>query len=141
MNTYYASFYNDDFYGSEVSLGDILPILLICVLVAAVVAIFVVICKKAKNAPNVPLTDGEEIVLERSMFFNWFRITVTNKRVLYKGIFWRRTSLPLNRISATGTGIFGFLHIGSSAGHIMMIFFRHYREVYETIGALLNNVQ
>jgi len=45
MNTYYASFYNDDFYGSEVSLGDILPILLICVLVAAVVAIFVVICK------------------------------------------------------------------------------------------------
>ena len=75
------------------------------------------------------------------MFFNWFRITVTNKRVLYKGIFWRRMSLPLNRISATGTGIFGFLHIGSSAAHIMMIFFRHYREVYETIGALLNNVE
>ena len=42
MNTYYASFYNDDFYGSDVSLGDILPILLICVLVAAVVAILII---------------------------------------------------------------------------------------------------
>ena len=145
MNTYYASyyydnFYNDDFYSSNFDIGDILPILLICVLVAAVVAILVVICKKAKKAPNAPLADGEEIVLERSMFFNWFRITVTNKRVLYKGIFWRRMTLPLNRISALDIGIFRFLHIGSSAGHIFMVLFRHYREVYETIGTLLSQV-
>ena len=92
-------------------------------------------------AVSIPTGEGEKVVLERGMFFNLFRITVTTKRVLYKGIFWRRMSLPLNRISATGTGIFGFLHIGSSAGHIFMVLFRHYREVYETIGALLSQVQ
>ena len=97
----------------------------------------------ASTAPvAIPAPSAEEqVVLERSMFFNWFKITVTTKRVMYKGIFWRRMNLPLNRISAVGTGIFGFLHIGSSAGHIMMIFFRHYREVYETIGTLLAQVE
>ena len=69
------------------------------------------------------------------------QLTVTTKRVIYKGIFWRRMNLPLNRISAVDTAIFGTLHVGSSAGHIIMGFFRHYREVYDTINALLAQME
>ena len=91
-------------------------------------------------APAVQ-SNTEQVVLERTMFFNLLKITVTNKRVMYKGIFWRRVNLPLNRISAVDTAIFCSLHIGSSAGSIRMSLFRHYREVYETISALLNEVK
>ena len=93
------------------------------------------------STTSAPEGTGERIVLTRGMFFNLFRITVTTKRVIYKGIFWRRMNMPLKHISAVDTAIFGTLHVGSSAGHIIMGFFRHYREVYDTINALLAQME
>ena len=123
-----------------------------CLAVANVVMVIIYAARKSKKknpveaiapaAIAVPSPSAEEqVILERGMFFNWFRITVTNKRVMYKGIFWRRMNLPLNRITATSTGIFCYLSVGSSAGRIHMIFFRHYREVYDTINTLLNGLE
>ena len=95
----------------------------------------------ANSTVTIPMGESEQVLLERTMLFNLLKITVTNKRVMYKGILWKRVNLPLNRISAVGTSIFCSLHIGSSAGRIHMIFFGRYREVYEVISALLNNVE
>lgn len=100
-----------------------------------------VLPQPAPPQSTILIPADEQIALSRDHFFHLITITITNKRVMYKGILWKRVNLPLNRISAVGTSIFCSLHIGSSAGRIHMMFFGHYREVYETISTLLNNVE
>lgn len=71
-------------------------------------------------------------------------LTVTTKRVYLKAPLACRVNLPLNRISAVGTGLFHYLQITSAAGLTGLIrlwFVPKYLEVYETINALLNNVE
>ena len=71
-------------------------------------------------------------------------LTVTTKRVIVKAPLGRRLSLPINRISAVGTGPFHYLSITSTAGiagQIRLVFVPKYVEVYDTINTLLNQVK
>lgn len=71
-------------------------------------------------------------------------LVVTTKRVYVKAPFAARINLPLNRISAVGTGLFHYVSITSAAGlagQIRLWFVPKYLEVYDTINALLNKVE
>lgn len=71
-------------------------------------------------------------------------LVVTTKRVYLKAPFAARLNLPLRRISAVGTGLFHYLTITSAAGfagQIRLFFVPKYLEVYDTINALLNEVE
>ena len=71
-------------------------------------------------------------------------LVVTTKRVYLKAPFAARLNLPLRRISAVGTGLFHYLTITSAAGfagQIRLWFVPKYLEVYDTINALLNEVE
>lgn len=71
-------------------------------------------------------------------------LVVTTKRIYVQAPFASRANLPLNRISAVGTGLFHYLHITSAAGfagQINLLFVPNYLEVYDTINALLNGVE
>ena len=71
-------------------------------------------------------------------------LVVTTKRVYLKAPFAARLNLPLRRISAVGTGLFHYLTITSAAGfagQIRLWFVPKYLEVYDTINALLNDVE
>ena len=68
-------------------------------------------------------------------------LTVTNKRVIVNSAFNSRKSLPINRISAVGTAIFSTLYVGSSAGRIILPFVPGCADVYDTINALLGQVE
>ena len=71
-------------------------------------------------------------------------LVVTTKRVYLKAPFAARLNLPLRRISAVGTGLFHYLSITSAAGfagQIRLFFVPKYLEVYDTINALLNEVE
>lgn len=71
-------------------------------------------------------------------------LVVTTKRVYLKAPFACRVNLPLNRISAVGTGLFHYLQITSAAGfagQIRLFFVPKYLEVYDTINTLLNEAE
>ena len=71
-------------------------------------------------------------------------LMVTTKRVYLKAPFASRANLPLNRIAAVSTGLFHYLKITSAAGmsgQIRLVFVPKYLEVYDTVNALLNEVE
>ena len=70
-----------------------------------------------------------------------FTLTVTHKRVCVQSIFSYRKSLPIRRISAVGTFLFGTLYVGSSAGRILLPFVPNHLEVYDAINAMLAQVE
>lgn len=76
--------------------------------------------------------------------FGKIHLYVTKKRVYVQAALGYRRSLPLNRISSVSTGLFNCLQITSAAGlvgQIQVFLLPRHLEVYDTINALLNEVE
>lgn len=110
-------------------------------------ALFGVICLANSDESGIPLLIVGAIFLVVGFILSKIlkiHLVVTTKRVYLKAPFAARLNLPLRRISAVGTGLFHYLTITSAAGfagQIRLIFVPKYLEVYDTINALLNEVE
>ncbi len=77
------------------------------------------------------------------VFFIWFwivckmQITVTNKRVYGKTIFGRSVDLPVDSISAVGSGMFNKIIVATSSGKIKFSFIANSQTVREEILKLI----
>ena len=68
-------------------------------------------------------------------------LTITTKGVYYQGLMQRRVSLPLYRISAVRTALFGALRIATAGDQLILFFVPEHLEVHETISDLLKQVK
>lgn len=81
------------------------------------------------------------IVILCNMYISKMEIVVTNYRVYGKKPFGKRVDLPLNAISAVGTGSLNGIYVGTSAGKIYFIGIENNGEVHKEISKLLNETQ
>lgn len=65
------------------------------------------------------------------------KLVVTNKRVYGTTIFGKRVDIPLDSVSAIGSGILSTVVIASSSGKIMFNCLSNYREIHNELGELL----
>ena len=106
-----------------------------------------IICLANSDESGVPLLIVGAIFLVVGFLLSRvlkIHLVVTTKRVYLKAPFAARLNLPLRRISAVGTGLFHYVSITSAAGlagQIRLWFVPKYLEVYDTINALLNEVE
>lgn len=74
------------------------------------------------------------------VFFFWMSgcsITITNKRVYGTGAFKKRVDLPLDMISAVGSGAFKSIAVATSSGKIKFWFVKNRDEIFETVSKCL----
>lgn len=74
------------------------------------------------------------------VFFFWMSgcsITITNKRVYGTGAFKKRVDLPLDMISAVGSGAFKSIAVATSSGKIKFWFVKNRDEIFETVSNCL----
>ena len=69
------------------------------------------------------------------------QLDITTKGVYYTGLWQRRVSLPLNRISSVSTALCGTLWVGTGSGHLALSFVPEHLEVHDTIRDLLKQVK
>lgn len=77
------------------------------------------------------------IVAVVSLMYGRMALTVTDKRVYGTAIFGKRVDLPLDSISAVGTGIFKTIAVTSSSGAIRFRMIKNYKEIHAEISKLL----
>ena len=65
------------------------------------------------------------------------QITVTDKRVYGKTIFGRQVDLPIDSISAVGSGMFNKIVVATSSGKIKFLFIENSQAVREEIVKLI----
>lgn len=120
---------------------------IVLMVLGALSALIGVICLANSDESGIPLLIVGAIFLIVGILLSKvlkIHLVVTTKRVYLKAPFAVRHNLPLNRISAVGTGLFHHLSITSAAGfagQIRLWFVPKYLEVYDTINALLNEVE
>lgn len=71
------------------------------------------------------------------LYASKMEVTVTDKRVYGKSGFGKRVDLPLDSISAVGTGAFNGLAVASSSGKIHFMGIKNRDEIHEVISDLL----
>jgi len=71
------------------------------------------------------------------LYASKMEVTVTDKRVFGKSGFGKRVDLPLDSISAVGTGAFNGLAVATSSGKIKFMGIKNRDEIHEVIGDLL----
>ena len=71
------------------------------------------------------------------LYASKMEVTVTDKRVYGKSAFGKRVDLPLDSISAVGTGAFNGLAVASSSGKIHFMGIKNRDEIHEVISDLL----
>jgi len=74
------------------------------------------------------------------LFYLWFAptsLTVTDKRVYGKAAFGKRVDLPLDKISAVGTGLFKTVAVSTSSGAIKFSMVANNNEIHTEISKLL----
>lgn len=74
------------------------------------------------------------------VFFLWISgcsITITDKRVYGTGAFKKRVDLPLDMISAVGSGAFKSITVATSSGKIKFWFVKNRDEIFETVSKCL----
>ena len=64
-------------------------------------------------------------------------ITITDKRVYGTGAFKKRVDLPLDMISAVGSGAFKSITVATSSGKIKFWFVKNRDEIFETVSKCL----
>jgi hypothetical protein len=69
------------------------------------------------------------------------QLTITTKGVYYQGLLQRRISLPLCRISAVRTALFGALRIATAGDQLILFFVPEHLEVHDTISDLLKQIK
>ena len=120
---------------------------IVLMVLGALSALIGIICLANSDESGVPLLIVGAIFLVVGFLLSRvlkIHLVVTTKRVYLKAPFAARLNLPLHRISAVGTGLFHYLTITSAAGfagQIRLFFVPKYLEVYDTINALLNEVE
>lgn len=74
------------------------------------------------------------------LFYFWFAptsLTVTDKRVYGKAAFGKRVDLPLDKISAVGTGLFKTVSVSTSSGAIKFSMIANNNEIHTEISKLM----
>ena len=69
------------------------------------------------------------------------QLTITTKGVYYTGLLQHCVSLPLYRISAVSTTLFGTLRIATSGQRLVLFFVPEHRDVHDTIRDLLKQIK
>jgi len=71
------------------------------------------------------------------MLYNKVELTVTNKRIFGKSSFGKRVDIPVDSISAVGTGLFSSIAVTSSSGAIKFGMIKNLEEVHKAISDLI----
>lgn len=73
------------------------------------------------------------------VYMNWSKIaiTITNKRVYGVSVFRKRVDLPMDSISAVGTGIFSSLVVTTASGAIKFVMLENRDDLHKALSNLL----
>lgn len=69
------------------------------------------------------------------------KLVITDKRAYGKTIFGQRVDLPMDSISAIGTGVLKSMYIGTSSGRIRFSFIENCDEIHSVVSELLTKRQ
>lgn len=86
----------------------------------------------------VPLIFASPIIAYL-VYMNWSKIaiTITNKRVYGVSVFRKRVDLPMDSISAVGTGIFSSLVVTTASGAIKFVMLENRDDLHKALSNLL----
>ena len=90
------------------------------------------------NDVLVPLIFASPIIAYL-VYMNWSKIaiTITNKRVYGVSVFRKRVDLPMDSISAVGTGIFSSLVVTTASGAIKFVMLENRDDLHKALSNLL----
>lgn len=90
------------------------------------------------NYVLIPLIFASPIIAYL-VYMNWSKIaiTITNKRVYGVSVFRKRVDLPMDSISAVGTGIFSSLVVTTASGAIKFVMLENRDDLHKTLSNLL----
>ncbi len=90
------------------------------------------------NIVLVPLIFASPIIAYL-VYMNWSKIaiTITNKRVYGVSVFRKRVDLPMDSISAVGTGIFSSLVVTTASGAIKFVMLENRDDLHKALSNLL----
>lgn len=79
-------------------------------------------------------------IIIAALFFFWASkssMTITTKRVYGKSVFGKRVDLPIDSISAIGTGLFKSIAVATSSGKISFPMIKNRDEIHKALSDLL----
>ena len=71
------------------------------------------------------------------MLFSSYDLTVTDKKVIGKSMWVVRVDLPIDFISAVGTGFFKSISISSPSGSILFFAIKNRNEIHQVVSDLI----
>ena len=94
---------------------------------------------KGASGRIIPVALIPSIVLSVLFFmlYNKVELTVTNKRIFGKSSFGKRVDIPVDSVSAVGTGLFSSIAVTSSSGAIKFGMIKNRDDVHKAISDLI----
>ena len=89
----------------------------------------------------IPLAPFAFIAWIIKRYLNSFEMTVTDKRIYGKIKWGKRVDLPIDSVSAVGTGAFKSITVSTSSGKISFSAIKNRNEIHEIVSQLLVNRQ